>query len=185
DLTALSVEELVEGELLVTELMYDPRSVDDGVGEWIEVYNNSGENVDLSGLVFSDGEGTDTIDLSIEIEDGEYALFCIDADSTVNGGLSCDFEYTSSIAMSNSGDQMTLSNKTLTIDTVDYDASGFDDPSGASISLDPDFYDFKSNDSGTSWCPASTVYSTSYDKKGAIDEEDEGTPGTANDECSG
>lgn len=46
------------GDLLFTEFQSDPSEVPEYDGEWFEVYNNSGGNVDLRGVTFALEDGT-------------------------------------------------------------------------------------------------------------------------------
>ena len=52
--------------------------------------------------------------------------------------------------------------------------SGFPDPNGASMILDPSMLDATSNDDGANWCESTSALSTG----------DLGTPGAANDTCA-
>ena len=47
------------GDLLITEIMYDPSSLTDTYGEWFEIYNNTGFPVNLQHLVVAKS-GTDS-----------------------------------------------------------------------------------------------------------------------------
>ncbi len=53
---ALGVNEMAAGDLVVTEVMYDAGGCGDADCEWIEVYNNTGEEIDLKGLIIRDQE---------------------------------------------------------------------------------------------------------------------------------
>ena len=172
---ALSVEDLVIGELVVTEIMQNPAAVSDGDGEWIEIYNASGVDVDLDGLEVSDlGSDSFVVDTSIVVAAGEYAVLAKNADAATNGGLPVDFEYGSGMTLGNSDDEVVLSNSTTVLDTVAYDGGpAFPDPSGASMNLDPGATDELANDDGANWCEASNSYG----------DGDLGTPGAANDGC--
>ena len=48
--SVLTVDQLVAGDLVVTEIMNNPAVVTDNVGEWFEIYNNSGREINLNGL---------------------------------------------------------------------------------------------------------------------------------------
>jgi len=43
------------GGLLITEIMYNPTAVTDSEGEWIEIYNNSAQSIDVFQLVLKKG----------------------------------------------------------------------------------------------------------------------------------
>lgn len=64
-LAALSHSANAESSLVITEIMYNPVGVDDGrtvdggtyfSHEWVEIFNTSGETIDLTGWKFNDGE---------------------------------------------------------------------------------------------------------------------------------
>ena len=42
------------GELIISEIMYNPSAVDDNDGEWFELFNPTTETVSLVGLTLSD-----------------------------------------------------------------------------------------------------------------------------------
>ena len=73
-------------------------SVDDSVGEWFEIYNNTNMEIDLDGLMVTDeaGSNQDSFIVSGEllIPAGGYIVFGISADTTINGGVAVDYEYT-------------------------------------------------------------------------------------------
>ncbi len=163
------------GDLVITEIMYNPSAVADANGEWIEVYNATGAAIDLNGLEITDNDATPhTIAISVIVPAGGYVVLGINADPGTNGGVSVDYQY-SAIQLSNSGDEVVISCDGTVIDEVDYDfANGFPDISGASINLDESVLDAAGNDDGANWC-AST---------GAFGDGDFGTPGAANESCA-
>jgi hypothetical protein len=55
-LAIASAASLAYGDLIITEIMYDPAS-NESHWEWIEVFNNGATDVDVSGYVFDDGAG--------------------------------------------------------------------------------------------------------------------------------
>ncbi|HIA04535.1 MAG TPA: lamin tail domain-containing protein, partial [Myxococcales bacterium] len=46
------------GDLVITEVMFNPVQVIDSKGEWIELYNTTNKSIDLRGLTLQDA-GTD------------------------------------------------------------------------------------------------------------------------------
>ena len=48
-------------DLILTEVMAHPDSLVDSTGEYVEVYNPTTSEIDLSGLVISDGDSSDTL----------------------------------------------------------------------------------------------------------------------------
>ena len=166
---------LVEGDLVITEIMKDPNQVSDAMGEWFEVYNPGTIDVRMCGWKISDAD-TDAFTMSSEVlvPAGGYAVFGRSNDKANNGGLTVDYAYSSGMQLANGADELVLTQGSTEIDRVEYDdGSTFPDPTGASLSLDPSKLDAASNDSGSSWCTASSTFGSG----------DRGTPGAANDGC--
>jgi hypothetical protein len=173
----LTVDDLVAGDLIITEIMKDPSAVSDTNGEWFEVYNNSGAEVELQGLVVSDeGSDTFTVNTSVLVPVDGHAIFVLNGDSTLNGGIAPGpnvYDY-GSFSLGNSDDEVVLSNSFGVIDVVRYDnGPSFPDPAATTINLNPDYLDANDNDIAINWCTAVTPYGSG----------DLGTPGTANDPC--
>jgi hypothetical protein len=165
------------GDLLITEIMYDPAAMSDSEGEWFEIYNNSGQTVDLQNLVLDrDGSNRHTISESVMVPAGEYAVVSRNAAAT-DGSIV--YTYGSSITLSNSGAVLSVFNEDTgtgtgsLICTVNYGNTGFPSGSGASICLDPAHLNAPDAVLGTSWCTSSSVFNTG----------DAGTPGRTNDSC--
>ena len=173
------VTDLVVGDLVITEIMQNPAAVSDSAGEWFEIYNLSGGQVDLDGLyVYDLGSNAFTVSGTVLVEDGEYAVLGNEDDTGLNGGVYVDYAFSSSdMALGNGDDELYLSESSamaVVIDGVEWDnGSTFPDPSGYSMSLDPGYYDESDNDDGLNWCEASSTYGLG----------DYGTPGDDNDNC--
>ena len=64
------------GQLTITEVMAN--ADDEDTGEFIEIYNNGYDTVDLAGLIISDGDENDTLQAygksGTELSPGEYAV---------------------------------------------------------------------------------------------------------------
>lgn len=168
------------GDLIISEVMQNPSAVGDNVGEWFEVYNTSGADIDLEGWTISDlGSDSHTISNGspLIVTPGNYLVFGINANSGTNGGITVDYEY-SSITLSNGDDEIVLTcdplGAPIGIDTVAYDGGpNFPDPNGASMTLNPSNLDSVDNNTGSNWCEGTTTYGSG----------DLGTPGLANDAC--
>ncbi|MFT5682807.1 MAG: hypothetical protein ACI8RZ_003731 [Myxococcota bacterium] len=169
DFDGYTIDYLIEGDLVITEIMPNPAAVTDSNGEYFEVYNASGIEVDVSGLEFTDNANSDTVDDTLVVAAGEYLVFVINDDSATNGGIDADFDW-SGPALSNSGDVITLSYDKTTFDEVDY--NGWSVSAGVSMNLDPSADD-TDNDDESFWCEATSTYG----------DGDYGTPGEENDEC--
>jgi len=175
---------LLPGELLITEIMFDPAKVNDLTGEWFEVYNATAQDITLcKGWVFRD-EGTDSYSNlnDIVITPGGRSLFVRSGDGTVNGGLPSFFDLAWGGAMSlsntSAGDEIVLELDGVVIDRVAYTpwaVSGHAMQLDQAIldALDPSNPDDTVNDTRNPWCEATQPYG-----KGDL-----GTPGTLNDVC--
>jgi hypothetical protein len=167
------VADLSPGDLVVTEIMRNPAAVSDADGEWFEILNVSGLDVDLLGLELISG-GTATVTSSLVVPDGARVVLGASADPLVNGGAPVDFAYGGVITLGNADDSLELGYLGASFDVVAWDGT-FPAPTGAAMSLDPASETAAANDVGTAWCDAVTVYGAG----------DLGTPGAANPACGG
>jgi hypothetical protein len=171
--TTVSVTDLSEGDLLITELMIDPVDcTSEPYGEYIEVFNNTEFEVELTGLKVADSGGTGGAFDAETVAPGGYAV------GTRRGFASCygiDPDFTFSRGLNNAGgDSVTLYTSSGTLDVVDY--RGWTVPAGASLELNAAAYDSTSNDDESKWCEGASALDSSADL---------GSPGTANDCGSG
>ena len=173
---AATVNDLSAGDLIVTEIMSSPTAVSFYRGQWFEIYNNSGSDVDLENLEVTDGTESFTVSSSVTVLAGEYAVFALRSNSDVNGGIpSVDYAFSrNDLSLSPGTDTVTLQYNDTTFDSVTYDnGTTFPDPAGASMALDPGRLNATDNDTGSNWCEPSSSYG----------DGDYGTPGSANDAC--
>ncbi len=168
------------GDLLITEIMYDPDALVDTEGEWFEIYNNSVSSVDLQNVVIRrDGTAVHTINTSVVLEAGEYCLLERTAGAT-NPTDIITYIYGSSLSLTNTACTLEIANygtdgtNGSVIARVAYDeTTTFPTATGASIQLDPSRYDADEAQLGANWCESTSSYSTG----------DLGTPGVANISC--
>ncbi|NNK27359.1 MAG: T9SS type A sorting domain-containing protein [Flavobacteriaceae bacterium] len=161
------------GDIIITEIMYDPDAVGDSVGEFFEVYNATGAAIDMIGWVISDlGSNSFEVEGSVSVAANSYAIFAKNGDSGANGGITADYVFGSGMSLSNSDDEIILSCDGTVIDQVNYGSiNGFPDPTGASIEFNAAFLrNNTDNDDGSNWAPATVPYGAG----------DLGTPGAAN-----
>ncbi len=158
--------------VIITEIMANPSAVSDPNGEWFEIYNNDTMSINLSDWQIADRDN----DLhtifppqdQFFISPGEYMVFSRNADSTINGGYSADYEY-SSFQLANSDDEIKIiDGDGLIVDEVEYNSS-FPFSSGASMYLRNIDFD---NNVDTSWAMSEMEYGLG----------DLGTPGRAWDD---
>lgn len=175
---ATTMDQLVAGDLIISEFLQNADAVSDFRGEWFEIYNNTASPVDLTGMVVSDlGSNSFTVSGPIFAAAGDYILFVANGDPAENGNLPTpDYVYTQlAMTLGNSTDEIILENSTIIIDSILYDnGATFPDPNGASSQLNPSNLDALENDLGSNWCTGQTPYG----------DGDLGTPGAANDPCT-
>ncbi len=158
-------------EVIITEVMPDPKAVNDSEGEWFEVFNNSNQSYDLLGCIISDegGGNTHTIESTLFIGVDQYLVFGKNATTSENGGVIVDYVYPSSFDLANTRDEIYLKCNSVLIDEVEY-SSSFPFDSGASMVLG----DFSAdNNKATNWCVSTSSFG----------DGDLGTPGEENDSC--
>ena len=173
--TVVRVFDVGPGDLVISEVMADP-SGSETDREWFEVYNTTGDAIDLDGLTFSD-DGVDAFTVNnggpLLIASGGYLVFGRNPSAAANGGVAVDYVYTG-MALANSTDELVISAGAVEVDRVVYDAGAtFPRTPGRAISLDPLALDATTNDAGGSWCAATSLLSGG----------DFGTPGQENDSC--
>lgn len=164
------------GELVITEVMANPKAVADPVGEWIEVYNAASRTLILNGLELRTRVESYQVrsDSLIQLAPGERYLFGGSADTGVNGGAPVSHAW-SDLSLDNENDELNLYMGDLLIDTMEWDdGETMPDPDGASMVLDIWFLDATSNDDPTAWCAASSTWGT---------DTDFGSPGAENELC--
>ena len=165
------------GDILITEIMFDPLALSDTDGEWFEIYNNSDQSINLQDLVLKrDDANLHAIADSIVLSPGAYFVFTR-TQTAVN--VANSYVYGSAILLPNTGAVLAIYNKNQGTDpgalifSVNYGGLNFPSLPGASISLNPDMTSAGEAITGTSWCTSGTVFSTG----------DKGTPGVGNNTC--
>ncbi len=165
------------GDVIITEFMANPSAVNDTLGEYFEIYNNTGSPIDLSNWIIKDNNGADTIEGPATIAAGDYFVLCVEADPLINGGVPEDYTYVYGwtgwgLAFSNSNpDRIVIfDNLGQMQDSVAWDYTGWGITAGAAHQLKDLTYD---NNIDTSWCISLYAWPGSAG--------DLGTPGVSND----
>ncbi|HUH02444.1 MAG TPA: lamin tail domain-containing protein [Kofleriaceae bacterium] len=161
--------------LVINEIMIDPQAVGDSVGEWFEIRNLSGFDVDVRGFVLSDLNTTpDTHTITsanpVIVPTGGYLVLGNNATTATNGGVAVDYQY-SGFDLGNSGDEIIITAFGTELDRVAWTSSF--DQAGKSRELSINHQNSTSNDTLANWCNATALLSGG----------DTGSPGVAND-CS-
>lgn len=162
------------GDVLLTEVMADPKAVADVSGEWVEVY--AFHDVDLNGVTLANGGSGRALlgdSRCLEVRAGSHAVLARSAESSANGGLPPVLG-TFSFGLSNSEGPHALRlllGETL-LDEVSWTSAA---TPGVSRQLDPARRDPTRNDAPESFCP------TPKDFRFGLG--DWGTPGAENRPC--
>lgn len=151
----LGVEDLVPGDLVITEVMYDPTCAMDDC-EWFEVHNKTTAKVDLNGLVVQDNQqnamSQGKVNVPAVVPPGGYAVLAAKTMATwpyPNPPLAF---FGANPALGNGGDQVFIKNSKGTLDSIPAwtDKGALDN--GVSWKLDPTKTDSVQNDSAMNWC---------------------------------
>ncbi|MCK6505464.1 lamin tail domain-containing protein [Myxococcota bacterium] len=166
------------GDLFVTEIMNNPLAASDPNGEWFEIYNDSGRDLVLNGLVITSTVDDDWHQVShselVWIAPGEHLVLGINSDPVDNGEVDVAYMY-AHVELQNESDDLVLMFGDRVIDEVAWDdGASMPDPQGATISLDPSYYGNLLNDASAAWCESSFPWATNADA---------GSPGEENEFC--
>ncbi len=164
------------GDLLVTEIMYDPVALADTDGEWFEVHNRSAAEINLRDLVIRTSSAWHVIGADILLAPGEYYLMARKEEAAEG----TKYVYGTGINLTNTGGSVGLftygtdGTDGTEIASVEYGSgAGFPSASGASLNLDPGHFNADEAKAGSSWCTGTEIYYTG----------DLGSPGLANSSC--
>ena len=158
------------GEIVITEIMADPQVVSDTVGEWLEFYNATDREIDLSACFFGDASSTPHQLDGLVMGAFSYVVMARNTESSQNGGVTDGINY-GGFVLNNSADSVVLKCGETIVDQVEYDFSaGWSGAAGASIVLADPALD---NDNPANWCLSSSEFGAG----------DLGTPGFINDRC--
>jgi hypothetical protein len=161
------------GDLVVTEVFFNPTNADGTTREWFEVAVT--RDVDLNGLVVTTGALPGTTLASylsadcLRVTSGSFLLFAQSADTAVNAGLTgVDFLFTPNLANSGASAQLNLVQGGAPLDSVTWIAG----TEGRSRTVRASAATAAGNDDATSaWCTSGTTYGdgTQRGSPGALD----------------
>jgi hypothetical protein len=166
------------GDLVITELMIDPKTLTDNEGEWIELYNATSTELELRGCELDDGsKSPHAISQVVRLAPRSYITL---ARQAMPGFMP---SVVMPLSLTNSQDGVAVRCNGVEIDRVHYDArAGSALQSGASLSLDPGQLSAVQNDQLSAWCAATESFGPELGSPGqpnpACDPEsvDAGTP---------
>lgn len=153
-------------DIIINEILVSPSVVDDGLGEWFEVYNPTMTAINMNGWYIgtADTFRDYRINRDVIVEPMGYAVIGRKSDSLINGNAPVDFGYNSRINQLNNvrGSITVYDNTKTVIDNVDYDLTlGWQIVHGASIMLISPELD---NDIAENWCLATVPWDVGTDK---------------------
>lgn len=164
------------GDLLITEIMYDPTSLTDAIGEWFEIYNNTNLPANLKQVVIRRNDADiHIIGSDVTLASHDYFVLAR-TDGAITGNK---YVYGTSLSLTNSDGTLSLYNYGTDgtdgslICSINYGGEIFPNATGASICLSPQLLNASDAVSGNSWCVSTTAYNTG----------DLGTPGIINNSC--
>jgi hypothetical protein len=178
--------------LIITEIMYHPEEVDDRPFEWIEIYNENADPLDLSGYSICNGVALN-IPPGTWLEARSFLVLCADsANVTAKHGITNVLgdwfsDPGSSPSLSNGGERIEICNPGgMTVAEVSYNDRG-NWPSGAdgtghSLALVSFWTDI---DDADSWALSLELGGTPGEPNGFTDEGGAGTPPPSGMEASG
>lgn len=165
------------GDLVITEIMVEPKNSATPDGQWFEIRNVSAKTLDLNGTVIEEMGDLGgyvfswAIEESLLIEPGEFLVFGRTDDQNVNGGVPVDYVLPN-LQLSYFNLDIRIANTFLYhIDLLELQYA-VQVPQGAAISLDPASQD-SGNTSSLNWCAATTP----------LPNGDFGSPGVQNPDC--
>lgn len=143
-------------DVVISELMIDPKDVYDSRGEWVELANLGDAPANLAGWRLTDGRAENVVLPSLTIAPGEHVVLARYADPYVNGGADADWVYGNQIVLFNDADRLVLSDLDgIEQDRVDwYPESGVAVPAGRSLALARP--DAAATDPAR-WCASTTI----------------------------
>jgi len=96
------------GALLISEVMANPAAVGDAAGEWFELYNPTGEVINLRDITIGDdGRDRHRIDTDLLILPGHFLTLARNGDPSLNGGFTADYAYRD-FSLGNTADEIVL-----------------------------------------------------------------------------
>jgi hypothetical protein len=90
------------GDVLISEFMVNPSAVEDVFGEWVEITNTSGQDLNLSGCVIKDeGRNLWVFPEGSLLASGGITVVGRSTDSSINGGLNVNHQTEGALTLNN------------------------------------------------------------------------------------
>jgi len=163
----ITADQLQYGDLIFTEIMADPKALDDEEGEWLEIYNLTDYCVNLNGLRLIDNTSDIAINQDVYISPKDYLAIATTDTAFTNPGFVMP-----KLRLTNTGEILSLvapSDEEIAV--LDY--SMIPVKAGTSTNLCRNHFSAEEAQMPEYWCKSNTPYNTG----------DLGTPGTENITC--
>jgi hypothetical protein len=156
---------LARGDLVFTEILFDPAAVSNVDGQYVELWNGSSRTVSLAGLVLL--TPIDAVALpAVSVPPGGAVVACSNTSSAANGGVTCAATLPASLAAG-------AVELWVDVRLDEVDGSSWSASPGAAWELSADHLDPDDNDLASQWCAASSAFG----------DGDLGTPGAVGAPC--
>jgi Lamin Tail Domain len=166
----------VPGQVVVTEIMIDPTTVQDTDGEWFELFNlDPSHTYDLNGCTVATSAGATTIGGSVVIPPRSYVTLARSA----HPGFTPTYVYGVGVNFPNSGGSLALKCEDVVIDAITYPGGLATARSWMAITTN-----WVANDDPSNWCSTDPQVATNGYGADVSSARDYGTPGLANGSCS-
>jgi hypothetical protein len=144
------------GDLVITEIMFNPAFGTDATSEWVEVYNATDGSVNLNGLLIVETDGADAeIAADLIVGLGGRAVLAVGSGDAFGYDFVPDGFY-GSLSLSNTGDELSVWAGPLMIDWAP-SYGPLDIEAGHSFQLDASVETAEGNDLAENWCQAATI----------------------------
>ena len=157
------------GDLVISEFMAEPQEVPNYTGEWFELYNASGTELDLNGLVVrGDTDAGFTVSGELLVAAGDFVVFGVgDCDdyttcgaNEYNGGVDVDYLYDrADMSMDETGDTLRIVFNSVNIDQVIWDSTDWQVQKDYAFQANTNAYNLEwANDLYNNWCSSDALY---------------------------
>lgn len=102
----LTVADLVPNDLVITEYLANPVGISDADGEYFEIFNTTGNPIDLAGLIVRDDGSNSFTVTALQLAPQSFAIFS--ASDGTSLGITPDYIYAGSMALTNTDDEIGL-----------------------------------------------------------------------------
>lgn len=112
-------------DVVISEVMVDPRAVNDANGEWFELHNRGRSSLSLRGWSIRSGKGRPhRIAANVILPAGGYLVLARNSARGVNGDVRAAYSYGASLSFANSRDWLSIADaRGTTIDSVAWQRS--------------------------------------------------------------